>query len=273
MPLHKLPEWAGRALSGLAVYSLVGLGSVIGGVARYLVGLTHVALLGPAFPWTTLFVNVTGSFLIGFYATITGPDGRLFAGTRQRQFVMAGICGGYTTFSVFSFETFALIRSGHVLPALINFGASPIAWLAAVWAGYIFAARLNRLQVPVATGQEAENLHIPKQATLLRVFVGESDRHDGMPLYEAVVLKARKMQLAGATVFRGPAGFGQSSRMHTVETLLIPSELPLIIEIIDSDDAINRFLPALEEMMPGGMATTEKVEVLQYGPPKSSSPA
>ncbi|MGP9810350.1 DUF190 domain-containing protein [Rhodopseudomonas sp. NSM] len=273
MPPRKVPEWATRALGGIAVYSLVGLGSVIGGVARYLVGVTQMALLGPAFPWTTLFVNVTGSFLIGFYATITGPDGRIFAGTRQRQFVMAGICGGYTTFSMFSFETIQLIRSGNMLPTLVNLGVSPIAWLAAVWVGYAFAARLNRLQAPVATGHEPENLQIPKQAMLLRIFVGASDKRGDMPLYEAIVLEARKMQLAGATVFRGPAGYGQSSRMHTADSLLTPDELPLIIEIIDSEDAIGRFLPALDEMMPGGMVTMEKVEVLQYGPPRVSPTA
>nr|WP_234713334.1 MULTISPECIES: DUF190 domain-containing protein [Rhodopseudomonas] len=110
-------------------------------------------------------------------------------------------------------------------------------------------------------------MQIPRQATLLRIFVDESDKHGDAPLYEAIVLRARKMQLAGATVFRGPTGYGESSQMHRADALRVRSELPLIIEIIDSEDAVARFLPVLDEMMPGGMATMERVEVIQYGQP------
>ncbi|MBB5045731.1 CrcB protein [Rhodopseudomonas rhenobacensis] len=128
------------------LYALIAAGSVIGGCARYLVNVAQLAWLGPEFPWATLFVNVTGSFVIGFYAAIAGPDGRLFASSRQRQFVMTGICGGYTTFSGFSLETFQLLRSGHALAALINLGVSPVSWLVAVWLGHFAATRLNRLK-------------------------------------------------------------------------------------------------------------------------------
>nr|Q214E8.2 RecName: Full=Fluoride-specific ion channel FluC 1 [Rhodopseudomonas palustris BisB18] len=129
-----------------ALYALIAAGSVIGGCARYLVGVAQLSLLGTDFPWATLFVNVTGSFVIGFYAAIAGPDGRLFASSRQRQFVMTGICGGYTTFSGFSLETFQLLRTGHALAALINLGVSPMSWLVAVWLGHLVATRLNRLK-------------------------------------------------------------------------------------------------------------------------------
>ncbi|ABD07650.1 camphor resistance protein CrcB [Rhodopseudomonas palustris HaA2] len=264
---RRIPDWAMRAWERFTLYGLIALGSVIGGLSRYLVGVAQLALVGPPFPWAILFVNVTGSFIIGFYATLTGPDGRIFAGTRQRQFVMTGICGGYTTFSGFSLDTLQLIHHGHRAAALANVAASPVAWLIAVWVGYAVATRLNRLRTVAATGAEAENLQIPRHATLLRIFVDESDQHDGMPLYEAIVLKAREMQLAGATVFRGPAGYGQSSQMHLANALGVPDTLPLIIEIIDGEDAVSRFLPALDEMMPGGMVTMEKVEVLQYGRP------
>jgi CrcB protein len=84
--------------------------------------------------------------VIGFYAAITAPDGRVFASSRQRQFVMTGICGGYTTFSGFSLETFELLRTGHALAALINLGISPLTWLIAVWLGHFAASRLNRLK-------------------------------------------------------------------------------------------------------------------------------
>jgi CrcB protein len=127
------------------LYLAVSVGSVIGGVLRAIGSIAALASLGSVFPWGTLFVNVLGSFVIGFYATLTGPGGRIFAGTRQRQFVMAGICGGFTTFSMFSLETFLLVQIGNLPAAGLNIGASIITWLAAVWLGHTLASRLNRL--------------------------------------------------------------------------------------------------------------------------------
>jgi CrcB protein len=126
------------------LYGCVAAGSVLGGVARYLASLLIPAVSG--FPWTTLFVNVTGSFIIGFYSTLSGPDGRLFAGTRQRQFVMTGFCGGYTTFSSFSLETFRLLDEGRTPTGLLYIAASVVTWLIAVWLGHMLASRLNRLK-------------------------------------------------------------------------------------------------------------------------------
>jgi fluoride exporter len=126
------------------LYGYVAAGSVLGGVARYL--LSVLIQLIPGFPWATLFVNVTGSFIIGFYSTLSGPDGRLFATVRQRQFVMTGFCGGYTTFSTFSLETFTLLQGGLVQTALLNIAVSVVTWLVAVWIGHALASRLNRLQ-------------------------------------------------------------------------------------------------------------------------------
>ena len=108
-------------------------------------------------------------------------------------------------------------------------------------------------------------MQIPRQALLLRIFIGEDDKFGGSPLYEAIVLRAREMHLAGATVLRGPMGFGASSRLHTAKILRLSEDLPLVIEIVDSEDKINGFLPALEEMMTSGLTTLEKVQVLQYG--------
>ena len=126
------------------LYAWVATGCVIGSVARYLAALALESI--PGLPWATLFVNVTGSFIIGFYATLSGPDGRLFASTQQRQFVMTGICGGYTTFSSFSLETFRLLQSGHASSALLNIVVSVVGWLVAVWLGHVLASRLNRLK-------------------------------------------------------------------------------------------------------------------------------
>ena len=107
-------------------------------------------------------------------------------------------------------------------------------------------------------------MEVPRDSMLLRIFIGESDRWNHKPLYEAIVLKAREMHLGGATVLRGPMGFGKSSRMHTAKILRLSMDLPMVIEIVDSEEKINAFLPALEAMMSGGMVTLERVQVIEY---------
>ena len=109
-------------------------------------------------------------------------------------------------------------------------------------------------------------MRIPEDAVLARIFVGEDDRSDGKPLYEALVLKARELGLAGATVLRGPMGFGHASRLHTAKILRLSGDLPLVIEIVDGEDKIARFVDAIEPMMGSGLLTLEKVKVLRYGP-------
>src|SRR5438105_7726214 len=99
------------------------------------------------------------------------------------------------------------------------------------------------------------------------MFRGESDRWNGLPLYEAIVLKARELHMAGATVLRGPMGFGHSSRLHTSKLLRLSEDLPFIVEIVDSPDKVNAFLPALDEMMGSGLITIETIKVVQYGQP------
>lgn len=113
-------------------------------------------------------------------------------------------------------------------------------------------------------------MQIPKDATLLRIFVGESDRFGRKPLYEALVLKARELHLAGATVLRGPMGFGHSTRLHTAKILRLSEDLPLVIEIVDTEEKIMGFLDAIDGMMASGLITLEKVRVVQYGPPPAS---
>ena len=107
-------------------------------------------------------------------------------------------------------------------------------------------------------------MQIPHDAVLLRVFIGESDHWQHQPLYEAIVLKAREMHLAGATVLRGPMGFGKSSRLHTAKILRLSMDLPMVMEIVDSEEKIQAFLPMLDGMMGGGMVTMEKVKCLHY---------
>src|SRR6266513_1549337 len=108
------------------------------------------------------------------------------------------------------------------------------------------------------------DMNLPNEAMLLRIFLGESDRLKHQPLYEAIVLKDRDMHLAGETVLRGPMGFGKSSRLHTAKILRLSMDLPIVIEIVDSEEKIQAFLPALGEMMSGGMVTLERVQVIEY---------
>jgi hypothetical protein len=113
-----------------------------------------------------------------------------------------------------------------------------------------------------------ETMQIPKDAMLLRIFIGESDRWHHQPLYEAIVMKARERHLAGATVLRGPMGFGAASRIHTAKILRLSMDLPIVIEIVDSEEKVNEFLPDLEQMIGGGLVTLEKIKVIHYRPEK-----
>ena len=128
------------------LYAAVAAGSALGALARYLCSVAAVALLGPAFPWGTLTVNVLGSFLIGLYASLSEPDGRLLASPAQRQFVMAGFCGGFTTFSIFSLETLLLVDRQEFDLAAIHVTVSVALWLASVWIGYRIGSKMNRLK-------------------------------------------------------------------------------------------------------------------------------
>ena len=107
-------------------------------------------------------------------------------------------------------------------------------------------------------------MQLPSGSVLLRIFIGESDRFDGRPLYEAIVLKAREVGLAGATVLRSPMGFGATSRLHTAKILRLSDDLPMIIEIVDTEAKIDDFLPLLNPMMGGGLVTLEPVKVIHY---------
>ncbi|CAN2534535.1 hypothetical+protein [Methylocapsa aurea] len=108
-------------------------------------------------------------------------------------------------------------------------------------------------------------MKLPRDATLLRIFIGEDAKFGGRPLHEAIVLKARESHLAGATVLRGPVGFGHNSRLRTTKILSLSEDLPLVIEIVDAPETIDAFLPLLDAMMTSGLVTLETVRVLRYG--------
>lgn len=110
---------------------------------------------------------------------------------------------------------------------------------------------------------------LPKQGKLLRVFIGENDKHEGLPLYEWIVRTAREHGLAGATVLRGHEGFGANSRLHTAKILRLSSDLPIVIEIVDTEEKIESFLPLIDNAVLDGLATVEKVDVRFYRSSKS----
>lgn len=107
----------------------------------------------------------------------------------------------------------------------------------------------------------------PTQAKLLRIYLGESDRAGSQPLYEALVLKAREMKMAGATVLRGPMGFGKASHLHTAKILRLSEDLPMLVEIVDEEEKIRAFLEAIEPLMGSALVTLEAVQVIRYGRP------
>jgi len=130
----------------MASYFWIAIGGALGSIARYWCSGVAARLFGETFPWGTLFVNILGSFVIGFFATLTGPDGRVYMGSVSRQFVMIGICGGYTTFSSFSIQTLSLMQDGEWTRAGANIVFSVVCCLVAVWAGYVLAAGMNSMK-------------------------------------------------------------------------------------------------------------------------------
>jgi PII-like signaling protein len=198
-----------------------------------------------------MIVNIIGSFIIGFFATLTGPDGRVFADTLTRQFVMIDVL---------------LLQLADPRPGA---GRRILARLRQHRAvrDCLPVRRMGRLR-PRRLDQRPQvdlTMALSRDAVLLRIFIGEDDKADHRPLYEAIVLKAREMHLAGATVLRGPMGFGHSSVLHTTKIVRLSQDLPLVIEIVDSEEAINSFVDAIEGMMGSALVTTEKVKVIQYG--------
>ena len=116
-------------------------------------------------------------------------------------------------------------------------------------------------------------MHLPEDAVLLRIFIGESDRYQHQPLYEAIVLRACELELAGATVLRGPMGFGKSSHLHTAKILRLSMDLPMVIEIVDSKEKIDELIPHIDQMVTEGLVTLERVQVIKYRAGESSDGA
>jgi hypothetical protein len=114
-------------------------------------------------------------------------------------------------------------------------------------------------------------MKLPEQGMLLRIFIGEADKYQGKPLYEKIILKARELGLAGATVLRGAMGFGADSRMHSAKILRISEDLPIVIELVDTEENLNKLLPFIDQVVTEGLVTLEKVRVIKYRHSKEES--
>ncbi len=208
---------------------LAGLGGFIGSALRYAVGgYVQYRSRSIYFPYGTLAVNLIGCFVIGFLSQLSETRGVFTAEARTLIFI--GILGGFTTFSAFGNETLNLWRDGENALAMTN----------------------------------VLIMMLPAEGYLLRIFIGESDRHDGKLLYEWIVLKAREEGLAGATVMRGMMGFGAHSRMHTFKIERLSQDLPIIIEIVDTREKLEKFLSLIDNEIEEGMATLEKAQIHFY---------
>ena len=220
---------------------LLAAGGAVGTLLRYsLSGLTY-RLFNGVFPWGTLFVNLAGSFAIGLLWGFFDIEN---LSSNIRNFIFIGILGGFTTFSTFALENFSMFRYGQVKLLYLQDFCSQ-----------------NILLTP---SDKEKTMKLPEEGKLLRIFIGETDTFKGKTLYEAIVLEARKLNLAGATVFRGIMGYGATSRIHSLKLLRLSEDLPVMIEIVDTEENINKILPFLDENVKEGLITMEKVSIIKY---------
>ncbi len=250
----------------------IAVGSALGGVSRYLLGGLIQRLLDTTFPAGTLVVNVTGSFLLGTFLRYALDTPTLTP--ELRAFLTIGFCGGYTTFSTFSYESVALFEEGDWTRAAMYVTLSLVLSFLAMVLGFA-AARGARLPAGRAlSGQKGNGMSgVAGERTLMRIHIGERDRHDGRPLYEAIVRLLRERQFAGATVFRGIMGFGASAGIHTEKVLRLSLDLPIVVECVDTEERIQAILPELDRMIGGGLITLERARVILYRPETGRNPS
>ena len=235
-------------------YILVSAGAAIGGALRFGISSYIQKNISVIFPYGTLVVNVIGSFILGIIMFYLNE--KELIGSEFRLFLTVGFCGGFTTFSTFSYETLALFRDSEIALALYNVMLNVILCLVGIYLAYLVSKLIGWF---MQTNSEAK---------LLRIFVGESDRINGKPVYETLVFKAREAGLAGATVIKGIMGFGANSKIHTSKLLTLSEDLPLIIEIVDTLEKIESFIPTINNIFEnaniGGLVTIEKAQIIKY---------
>ena len=241
------------AMSGLLS---VICGAVIGASGRYLLTTGLSRSLPGLFPWGTLVVNWVGCLVIGL---AWGMGQRALWSPHLRTFLFVGILGSFTTFSSFGLETMHLLRGGDGARAAAYVLGSNFGGLVRVWLG-LSIARGSRWVARSTGGPVVMNW---EDAVLVRVFVGESQRFRGRSLSEAIVLKARELEIAGATVLRGVLGYGGHHQLHAAKLLSLSEDLPLVVEIVEDEARLAPLLRWLEQVVDGGLVTAETVRVLR----------
>ena len=239
------------------MYVWVAIGGAIGSVARFWGSEVVARLIGETFPWGTIIVNIVGSFVIGFAATAMGPDGRMFAGATPRQFVMAGLCGGFTTFSSFSLQTLTLVNDGE--------------WGKPSYATYI-KDRLNGFGGTATTTYVFQDIEALPQ-TKARVAADPGRKHRKAPACNAPI-SVRDVEAPRTDADRLKTALKAHGAAGGFLTAASPDRLTAQSGGgVDAAEKIDGFLPVLDSMMTSGLVTLEKVQVLQYGADGVSPPA
>jgi protein CrcB len=255
----------GKGLSVLARSKMLWLlvGGAVGTYARY--GLGRWIAAHPwaqGFPYHTLIINVSGSFVLGLAAVL------FLEGLRPEyedwfHIVGVGFCGGYTTFSTFEWETYKLVRAGSWPLALANVAGSVIAG----FVGVLLGVGLAHLVFPERlAGPRGEAVKTEADAKLVTIYLNSSDLWHGRPLYSAILRLCRQKGIAGATVVRCDEGYGAGRRLHTTRLLELSESLPLCIEVIDLAERVEPLLTDLTAMIDEGLVTISDVHVLQFRP-------
>jgi PII-like signaling protein len=231
---------------------LIGLGGFVGANLRYWLGGWIAQKIGVLFPIETMLINLSGSFLLGLFMTLAlhytwSPEWRQVDCDWLYRLV----------------HDLLHLRVREFAPAprgRVGQGGAESVWQPRAGTNRCVSGR--RARTP--TDWRDRTVRIEGQAKLLRIYIGETDRWHGQPLYMAILLKAREMGLAGGTVFRGIAGYGANSVIHTANILRLSEDLPVVIEIVDADEKIQAFLPVLDEMVKEGLILLREVEVIKY---------
>jgi CrcB protein len=240
---------------------MLSAGGVLGVNARYWLGAWITQRAGPGFPWATFAINVSGSLVIGALTVVLD---RWLPHPNARLLLVAGFLGGYTTFSTFSLESVTLWERGQRMMAVAYVSGSVVAGLAAAVVG-IALARAAVAPASARVGRPEEATMIPERSSLLRLYVNASDRHEGKPLYEAIVARARALDMAGASVFLVDLSFGAHHRLRDARSEYSAVAIPVVIEIVDAPGRIEALVRAIGPMIPAGLMTIEPIRVLHYG--------
>jgi protein CrcB len=237
------------------------IGGAVGTYARYALGRWVAAHpWAQGFPYHTLIINVSGSFLLGL-AAVLFLEGRRPEYEDWFLILGVGFCGGYTTFSTFEWETFKLLRAGSWPLALANVAGSVVAG----FVGVLLGVGLGQLFFPQRLeGPRGEAVKTEAEARLVTVYVNSSDQWQGRPLYDEILQLCGRQGIAGATVVRGVEGYGARRRLHTSRLLELSEALPLQIEIVDLPERIAPLLADLTAMIGEGLVTITDVHVLRF---------